>query len=75
GHMAQNLAERRAEAGLPTSLLVLPEAAHGITGTGYNPTLLFDKGDKRRIEAQAQARTWAATLEFFQETLAPGSSP
>ncbi|MEM1053718.1 MAG: acyl-CoA thioesterase/bile acid-CoA:amino acid N-acyltransferase family protein [Pseudomonadota bacterium] len=75
GHMVQNVAERRAEAGLPTSLLVLPEAGHGITSTGYNPTLLFDQGDKRRIEAQAQAKTWAATLEFFQAALKPQAIP
>lgn len=71
GHMVQNIAERRAEAGLATSLLVLPEAGHGINGTGYNPTLLFEEGERRRIEAHAQARTWAATLEFFQEALNP----
>ncbi|MDN3645448.1 acyl-CoA thioesterase/BAAT N-terminal domain-containing protein [Pontixanthobacter aestiaquae] len=74
GHMVQNVSERRAEAGLKTSLLVLPEAAHGISGTGYNPTRLFDTGDKRRIEAQAQARTWAATLSFFEEALKPDPS-
>ncbi|MEM9502020.1 MAG: acyl-CoA thioester hydrolase/BAAT C-terminal domain-containing protein, partial [Pseudomonadota bacterium] len=71
GHMVQNVAERRAEAGLETSLLVLPEAGHGITSTGYNPTLLFEVGEKRRIEAQAQAQTWAATLEFFEKALKP----
>jgi dienelactone hydrolase len=71
GHQVQNVAERRAEAGLETSLLVLPNGGHGITGTGTNPTLLFDAGEKRRIEAQAQARTWAATLKFFEEALGP----
>lgn len=71
GTMVQNIAERRAEAGLETSLLVLPEAAHGITGTGYNPTLLFETGEKRRVEAHAQARTWAATVEFFERALRP----
>ncbi|MEP1421861.1 MAG: acyl-CoA thioester hydrolase/BAAT C-terminal domain-containing protein, partial [Erythrobacter sp.] len=71
GHQVQNVAERRAEAGLKTSLLVLPDAGHGITGTGTNPTLLFDAGEKRRIEAQAQAKTWAAILKFFEEALQP----
>lgn len=71
GHMVQNVAERRAEVGLSTSLLVLPEAAHGIAGTGYNAALLFEKGEKRRIEARDQARTWAATVEFFHRTLKP----
>ncbi|MEM1196248.1 MAG: acyl-CoA thioesterase/bile acid-CoA:amino acid N-acyltransferase family protein [Pseudomonadota bacterium] len=75
GHMVQNVAERRAEAGLATTLLVLPEAGHGITSTGYNPTLLFEEGEKRRMEAQAQARTWTATLDFFREALKPGSEP
>lgn len=75
GHMVQNVAERRAEAGLETSLLVLPEAGHGITSTGYNPTLLFEEGDKRRIESRDQARTWAATLQFFQEALKPEATP
>ncbi|MEO1647692.1 MAG: acyl-CoA thioesterase/BAAT N-terminal domain-containing protein [Pseudomonadota bacterium] len=69
GHMVQNVAERRAEAGLETSLLVLPEAAHGISGTGTNPTFLFEQGEERRIEAQGQAKVWAATLEFFQKAL------
>ncbi|WP_209348694.1 acyl-CoA thioesterase/BAAT N-terminal domain-containing protein [Pontixanthobacter sp. CEM42] len=71
GHMVQNIAERRAEAGLATSLLVLPEAGHGITGTGYNPTLLFEEGARRRAEAHGQAQTWGATLEFFKEALSP----
>ncbi|MEM9086468.1 MAG: acyl-CoA thioesterase/BAAT N-terminal domain-containing protein [Pseudomonadota bacterium] len=71
GHMVQNVAERRAEAGLETSLLVLPEAAHGISGTGTNPTFLFEQGEKRRIEAHGQAKVWAATLEFFEKALKP----
>ncbi|MEL6541333.1 MAG: acyl-CoA thioester hydrolase/BAAT C-terminal domain-containing protein [Pseudomonadota bacterium] len=71
GHMVQNVAERRAEVGLATSLLVLPDAGHNITSTGYNPTLLFEQGEARRIEALAQARTWAATLKFFREALKP----
>lgn len=74
GHMVQNVPERRAEAGLATSLLVLPDAGHGITGTGTNPTLLFDEGERRRIEAHAQAQTWAATLAFFKEALLPEPS-
>lgn len=71
GHMVQNIAERRAEAGLSTTLLVLPDAGHGIAGTGYNAALLFETGHQRRIEARDQARTWAVTLEFFQQVLKP----
>jgi len=71
GHMVQNIAERRAEAGKSTTLLVLPDAGHNITSTGYNPTLLFESGDDRRIEAHAQAQTWAAILEFFGDALDP----
>ncbi|MEM7779314.1 MAG: acyl-CoA thioesterase/BAAT N-terminal domain-containing protein [Pseudomonadota bacterium] len=74
GHMVQNIAERRAEAGRATSLLVLPEAGHGIFGTGQDPTLLFDQGDRRRIEAHGQAQTWAATLAFFEKALSPESN-
>ena len=72
GHMAQNIAERRAEAGLATQLLVFPDAGHGLIGDGQSPIILqFEAEDARPIQARAQSRTWQATLELFETSLTP----
>jgi len=59
GEMAQMVAERRAEAGLPTVSLVFTDAGHALSGTGAP--------NDRRSEADlaAQRVIWPATLEFF----------
>ena len=69
-HMAQNMAERRAESGLATELLVFPDAGHTLIGDGQNPIILLYEADEvRPIVAKAQSRTWRATLELFETAL------
>lgn len=70
GHMAQNIAERRAEAGLETELIVFPDAGHDLISDGQNPIILLYQTDAARpILAKAQTRTWQSTLEFFDNAL------
>jgi len=63
GEMAQNIAERRAEAGLATVSLVFTDAGHALSGTG--------QPDARRSAADlaAQRVIWPATLDFFARHL------
>ena len=68
GLMAQNIAERRAEAGgLETVALIYPDAGHALSGTGVQRT----EGEFRYSEADlaAQAEIWPATLAFLAEHL------
>ena len=68
--MAQNMAERRAESGLATELLVFPDAGHTLIGDGQNPIILLYEADEvRPIVAKAQSRSWRATLELFETAL------
>lgn len=70
GHAAQNMAERRAEQGLKTTLLVFPFAGHSLLGDGQNPTvLLFEKDEVRAIQAKAMSQTWQSTVDFFEAAL------
>ena len=70
GHMSQNIAERRAEAGLATELLVFPDAGHALLGDGQDPViLLFEEDEVRPILAKAQSKVWRSTLEFFENAL------
>ncbi len=71
GHMVQNIAERRAENGLKTDFLVLPDAGHNIINDGWTPTMLFEAGEARAIEAEGQRLTWQGTLTFFRNALQP----
>lgn len=71
GHMVQNVAERRAEAGLKTDFLVLPNAGHNIIHDGWTPTMLFETGDARASEAEGQRLTWTRMLTFFRNALQP----
>lgn len=65
-HMAQNIAERRAEAGLKTTLLVFPDAGHGLTGDPWAPK---GEGAAAQAESRAQRTIWAETFGFFERTL------
>ncbi|MFK4004206.1 acyl-CoA thioester hydrolase/BAAT C-terminal domain-containing protein [Qipengyuania sp. NPDC077563] len=64
GAMAQNIAERRAEAGnLETVALIFPDATHALSGTGVQRTEGDFRYDEPTLEAQQQI--WPATLDFF----------
>lgn len=58
GEMAQNIAERRAAAGLPTVSLVFTDAGHYLSGDGSRET-------GNPANGEAQKVVWPATLEFF----------
>jgi dienelactone hydrolase len=45
--MAHNIAERRAEAGLPTELRVYSDAGHYLIGDGWSPTTHYNMGLKQ----------------------------
>jgi dienelactone hydrolase len=74
GMMAQNIAERRAAAGLDTVALIFPEAGHYLSGTGWMPTTQYDielnkAGGTPQANAQAQARGFQETIAFLRRTL------
>ena len=62
GEMAQIIAERRAEAGLPTVSLVFTDAGHFLSGDGTST-----KVDQATLEAQKVI--WPATIAFFEKHL------
>ncbi|WP_245806180.1 acyl-CoA thioester hydrolase/BAAT C-terminal domain-containing protein [Erythrobacter donghaensis] len=59
GEMAQNIAERRAAAGLPTVSLVFTDAGHSLSGDG-SPSKYATPA-----EVAAQNVIWPETLKFF----------
>ncbi|MHA7818658.1 MAG: alpha/beta hydrolase family protein [Erythrobacter sp.] len=63
GEMAQFIAERRAEAGLPTVSLIFTDAGHALSGTGKPESWMTED------EVEAQLVIWPATLAFFEEHL------
>lgn len=66
--MAQNIAERRAEAGgLETVSLVYREAGHALSGTGVQRTTGEFRYDEPTLEAQREI--WPATLDFLAKHL------
>jgi len=71
GPMAQAIAERRAEAGLATQLLVFPNAGHGISGTGYEPAVYPGVDGDPGANAHAQASVRAAAIAMFARVLRP----
>lgn len=79
GPMAQNIAERRAAAGLDTATLVFHDAGHSLSGHGWSPTTQVDgpgmaMGGSAAGTAQAQAETWRETLALLARTLQPPSA-
>ncbi|MEL6541487.1 MAG: acyl-CoA thioester hydrolase/BAAT C-terminal domain-containing protein [Pseudomonadota bacterium] len=58
GEMAQSIAERRVEAGLPTVSLIFTDAGHFLSGDGSRET-------GNPANGEAQKVIWPATLEFF----------
>lgn len=74
GMMAQNIAERRAEAKLDTVALIYVDAGHYLSGNGYNPTTQYDVGLSKAGgtpagNAFAQADAWPKTMAFLRRTL------
>ncbi len=80
GPMAQNIVERRTAAGLTTNAVIRYGAGHMLTGHGWSPTTqsvtgTMAMGGEARASAQAQAETWAATLNLFEQALLPPAMP
>lgn len=76
--MAQNIAERRAAAGLETVALIFPDAGHALGGTGWMPTTQYNAGLSKfggtpQANAQAQARAFPETIAFLKRTLGVGN--
>lgn len=70
GIAAQNIAETRAAAGLPTTALIFKDVGHGLSGNGWKPD--FEGfGGSPPANARAQAQAWAATLRFLRQSLKP----
>jgi dienelactone hydrolase len=74
GMMAQNIAERRAAAGLETVALIFPDAGHALSGTGWMPTTQYNAGLSKfggtpQANARAQARAFPETMAFLKRTL------
>jgi dienelactone hydrolase len=74
GMMAQNIAERRAAAGLETVALIFPEAGHALSGNGWMPTTQYNVGLNKsggtpQANAAAQARAFPETIAFLRRTL------
>jgi dienelactone hydrolase len=72
--MAQNIAERRAEAKLETLALIYPKAGHYLSGNGYNPTTqynaeLMKAGGTPQADAQAQGEAWPQMIAFLKKHL------
>jgi dienelactone hydrolase len=79
GAMAQQLAERRMEAGLPVTALLFADASHLLYDTGYAPTTTRNLGLRKvggspAADARAQAAIWPATLRFLGEALGVGGN-
>jgi len=74
GGMAQQIADTRRAAGLPTELLRFPDAGHAIWGDGWSPTTQLNAGPMQvggtlQANAQAQRATVTATVEFLKQAL------
>lgn len=68
GAMAQNIAERRAEAGgLETVSLIYPGASHALSGMGIQRPEGENQYDEATLAAQQEI--WPATLAFLEEHL------
>lgn len=80
GQMAQNIAERRRDAGLDTETLLYRDAGHLLYDTGYAPTTGYNAGLRKtggtpQANARAQAEVWPRTLEFLRRVLSAGDDP
>lgn len=69
GEMAQAIAERRLEAGLPTETLLFTDAGHALSGDGSPRSYELPEAD-----LEAQKVVWPATLAFFERHLRGGAA-
>ncbi len=69
GEMVRAIAERRAEAGLPTVAISFAEAGHGLSGTWWNPINYPRTDASVPVTAAAQRAVWQATAAFLEEHL------
>lgn len=74
GMMAHNIAERRAEHGLETVALIYPDAGHGLTGNGYQPTTQSNAGPMKmggtpEGNGRAMGDAFPKTIAFLQRVL------
>jgi dienelactone hydrolase len=74
GMMAQNIAERRAEAQLETLAIIHPKAGHYLGGNGYSPTMDYNDGLSKpggnpQADAEAQALAWTRSIGFLKKHL------
>ena len=72
--MAQNIAERRAEAKLETVSLISTDVRQMLSGTGWNPRTKdnvgpIETGGTLGAKAKAQAEVWQATPACLGRTL------
>jgi len=77
GPMTQNIAERRAEAGLLTEVLLFQDAGHLLFDTGYAPTTGYNAGLRKtggtpQANARAQAEVHSRTVRFLKRALKAG---
>lgn len=74
GMMAQNIAERRAAAGLETVTLIYTDAGHSLSGNGWGPTTQYNAGPSKsggtpEGNARAQADAYPKMIAFLKRTL------
>jgi hypothetical protein len=72
--MAHNIAEKRAEHGLETVALIYPDAGHGLTGNGYQPTTMLNAGPMKmggtpEGNGRAQGDAFPKTMAFLKRVL------
>lgn len=74
GGMSQSIAERRAESGRATTLLVFEDAGHALAG---DPLVPVDSDRGGTVEGNGRARLaiWAATRELFRAAWNLGEDP
>ncbi len=74
GMMAQNIAERRAAAGLETATLIYTDAGHYLSGNGWGPTTQYNAGPSKsggspEGNARAQGDAYPKMIAFLKRTL------
>lgn len=67
--MAENIASTRDKAGLPTTVLIFPDAGHGLSGSGWEPENYPRTASNPMATAHAQVAVRKATLDLFAKAL------